>query len=93
MNSFITLLLETLGITEEQTVAVSKIMDTYGIKPCIQRDVLQPAAKGEKVGNSLVPVMQFKALESAAKLMGKTAADFKVEVVNGYLYFEPINTF
>lgn len=67
MNSFLTLLLETLGITEEQTIAVSKIMDAYNVKPCIQRDVLQPATKGEKVGDTLLPLMQFKALDKTCK--------------------------
>lgn len=66
-NSFITLLLETLGITEEQTVELSRIIDAWDLKPCIVRDVLQPALKGEKVGDTLVPLMQYKIWEKFAK--------------------------
>ena len=66
-NSFVTLLLETLGITEAQTVELSQIIDAWGLKPCITRDVLQPALKGEKVGNTLLPLMQYKMLEKFTK--------------------------
>lgn len=66
-NSFITLLLETLGITEAQTIELSRIIDAWNLKPCIARDVLQPALKGEKVGDTLVPIMQYKMWEKFAK--------------------------
>ena len=56
-NSFITLLLETLGITEAQTIELSRIIDAWNLKPCITRDVLQPALKGEKIGDTLVPLL------------------------------------
>ena len=75
MNSFIRLLLETLGISEADTIAISKIMDAYGIKPCIPRDVLQPASKGEKVGHSLVQLMRFKALDETCKKTGLDLID------------------
>lgn len=64
MNKFIKLLLETLHITEEQTKQISDIMFAYDIKPCIMRDVLQPAMRGEtNVGEQLVSLMLFKAKE------------------------------
>lgn len=66
-NSFINLLLETLGITEAQTVELSRIIDVWNLKPCITRDVLQPFLKGEKVGDTLVPLMQYKMLEKFTK--------------------------
>lgn len=86
-NSFVKLLLDTLGITEAQTVELSKIMDAEDIQPCITRDVLQPALKGEKVGERLVPIMQFKALEAFCKRAGLNVADFKPHTVNDELYF------
>lgn len=86
MNSFLTLLLETLGITEEQTIAVSKIMDAYNVKPCIQRDVLQPATKGEKVGDTLLPLMQFKALDKTCKETNLSLTALTPHTKNGVLY-------
>ncbi len=86
-NSFIALLLETLGISEAQTAEISKVMDTEDIQPCITRDVLQPALKGEKVGDTLVPIMQFKALDAFCKRAGMKVTDFKPHTKNGELYF------
>ena len=86
MNSFIKLLLETLGITEAQTVEISKVMDAEDIQPCITRDVLQPALKGEKVGDTLVPIMQFKALEAFCKRAGMNVTDFKLHAKDGELF-------
>ncbi|MBP5724615.1 MAG: hypothetical protein J6X18_13715 [Bacteroidales bacterium] len=86
MNSFILLLLETLGITEEQTIAISKVMDTYNIQPNILRDVLQPATKGEKVGDTLLPIMQFKALEKTCKQINISTQSFTPHTKNGVLY-------
>lgn len=90
MNSFIKLLLDTLGITEAQTIELSKIMDTEDIQPCIKRDVLQPALKGEKIGDTLVPIMQFKALETFCKRAGIKVEDFKPHTKDGSLYFGSI---
>ena len=87
MNSFITLLLQTLGISEADTVEVSKIMDTYDIQPCISRDVLQPASRGEEVGKTLVPLMQFKLLEVLAKESNVNIADLNPRTINGRLVF------
>lgn len=84
-NSFITLLLETLGISEADTVEISKIMDSHGIKPCIPRDVLQPASRGEQVGKTLVPIMQFKALEAFCKETNTEISTLKPHTVNGVL--------
>ena len=67
MNSFIRLLLETLGISEAQTIELSRIIDAWDLKLCVTRDVLQPALKGEKVGNTLVPLMQYKMWEKFTK--------------------------
>lgn len=86
MNSFLILLLETLGITEEQTIAISKVMDTYNIQPCIQRDVLQPAVKGEKVGDTLLPIMQYKALDKTCKETNLLVTAFIPHTKNGVLY-------
>lgn len=88
-NSFITLLLETLGITEAQTVELSQIIDTWNLKPCMARDVLLPALKGEQVGDTLVPLMQYKMFEAYCKVSG-TAIDiqsYNPNVKNGTLCF------
>ncbi len=86
MNSFLLRLLETLGITEEQTIAISKVMDTYNIQPCIKRDVLQPAIKGENVGNSLLSTMQFRALDTFCKEVNLSVTAFTPHTKNGVLY-------
>ena len=88
-NSFVTLLLETLGITERQTEELSQIIDTWDLKPCILRDVLQPAVKGEKVGGTIVPMMQFKMLEKFTKETegGLDVQFYNPHVKNGTLCF------
>lgn len=88
-NSFIALLLETLGITEAQTVELSRIIDAWGLKPCVTRDVLQPALKGEKVGDTLVPLMQYKMWEKFTKeTEGKIDIQFyNPHVKNGTICF------
>ena len=63
MNRFEKLVFEALGITEEESSAIANIMKNYNIEPCVLRDVLQPACRGEKVGKSLLAIMQFKADE------------------------------
>ena len=85
MNSFIALLLQTLGITEADTVKISKIMDAYNIQPCITRDVLQAASRGEQVGKTLVPLMQFKALELLTKESNVNIADLNPRTIDGRL--------
>lgn len=85
MNTFVKSLLDALGITEEETDKISKIMDAYGYDVCFPRDVLQPALKGEKVGKTLLPLMEFKSIEAFCKKTDTNIADLKPYVKDGHL--------